>query len=499
MLNPYETLGIPQTATTEEIEDAYQNMLYLHRDELAADPRGPLWRSLNSSWGLLSNPTTRETQDRVIALLANQAQKAPVQKAPTALSPEVAPTQQSSFQIAENVAPAIPAAQPTHPPKQVTQSAPKPANVPQGASDEGNLLRNVKKPVINWQEMDWFNKDYSGFRESIKTLQPGMKKAFFGIIAFFSTVILLAVYADTYDLSWAKGWPVNMVFAIGAGIAWIKYYKYSWSKKKYLVAMGIFTAFVIQSILFGEHEGSSVAMAAILGIISLINIYIGNAAVINFRNWSSINSSRQIIRQKLSAKQIKNTYSWGEVGNLDDAVDKFGAQEIALGAAGEQFTAEFMQELLKIPGTRIFHGLEFPGSFNGDVDHAIINGDKIVFVDSKLWKAGHYRWQWDGVIEREDKNGKTPINSNFHNAVMGYKKKLPEAQIRSKILIYSGSGRPVTVDNSNTEKPHSPSTPVTELTNAQDFFREVGDWFSEGTPGYINKNLVSALYSKLKI
>lgn len=522
MLNPYETLGVSQTATTEEIEAGYQNMLALHHDELVADPKGALWSSLESSRSLLSNPTSRATQDSVIALLANQPPKnpakespvqktpvyeAPVQKVPSKLvsdardilRPQSVPAQQSSFQTVENVAPALPSAQPIHPVKQVTQSAPKVSNVPQDASEEGNLLRNVKKPVINWQEMTWFNRDYSGLRENIKTPHPGLKKGFFGTVAFFTSIFLLAVYADTYDLSWAKGWPVNVVFATVAGIAWIKHCKNPWSgNKKYLALMGVSTAFLVYSILFGKHEGSSVVMAVVLGIISLGTAYLGLGAATNLSRWITIATARQLIRQNLSTKKINNTMSWGQAGNLDNAVDKFGAQEIALGSAGEKFTAEFMQELLKIPGTRIFHGLKFPGSDNADVDHAIINGDKIVFVDSKMWKAGHYRWQWDGVIERKDEKGETPINSNFHTAVIGYSRKLPEAQIRSKILIYSGSGRPVTVDNSNAEKPHSPSAPVTELTDAQEFYREVGDWFSEGKPGYINKKLISALYSNLK-
>lgn len=186
--------------------------------------------------------------------------------------------------------------------------------------------------------------------------------------------------------------------------------------------------------------------------------------------------------------------------DLDDAIDKFGAHAVALGSAGEKFTATFMQELLKIPGTRIFHGLQFPGSENADVDHAIINGDKIVFVDSKLWKAATYKWGWDGLIDRVEEDGtRTSINTNFHRAVLAYQRKMPEAQMRSRIFIYPPGSRPVIVDNSNAVRSDNPNTPVTEMATAQQFYEEVGNWFSEGTPGYVNKNLVSALYSNLQI
>lgn len=507
MINPYEVLGISQTATAEEIEAGYRNMLTLHHDELTANPQGTLWMSIQASRDLLLDPKKRETQDNIIALLAGQPQGSPVKNVPStlandarsALPPQGVPKQQASFQTVENVVSVLPTP-PEYPSKQVPKPAPEVSNAPQGVSNEGNLLRNVKKPVINWQEMNWFNRDYSGLKENIKTLQPGLKKGFFGTVTFFTSIILLAVYAGTYDLPWAKGWPVSMVLAIVAGITWIKQFKKPWwGSKKYLIAMGVFTAFLVYNILAGEHEGSSVAMAVTVGIISLVTTYLGLGAVTNLSRWVSIAQSRRTIRNNLSTKTIKNTMSWGEAGNLDNALDKFGAQAVALGSAGERFSAEFMQELLRIPGTRIFHGLKFPGSIDADVDHAIVNGDKIVFVDSKMWKAGDYRWQWDGVIERKDDSGKTTINSNFHTAVMGYRRMLPEAQMRSHILIYSASGRPVIVDNSNAEQPHSPDAPVTELIAAQEFFQQVGDWFNEGTPGCVNKKLVSALYSNLKV
>lgn len=512
MLNPYETLGVSQNATTEEIEAGYQNMLALHHDELVADPKGVLWSSLESSRSLLMDPKKRETQDNILALIAAIPQKAPAKKTSpqlestevSSLPPQRVPMQQASFEPTENITPVLPPQptykQSTQPTPQSVPKAPEVSHSPTVETNEENLLRNVKKPIINWQDMNWFNRDYSRLHENIKTLQPGLKKGFSGTVAFFLSVFLIAIYAGTYELAWANGWPVNMVFAIVAGITWVNYFKSKWrNKKKYFIAMGLFTAFSVYSILVGEHEGSSVVIAVIVGIISLATTYFGLPAADTLKRWLNIAQSRQNIRKNLSAKEIRNTMSWGEAGNLDDALDKFGAQAVALGSAGERFTAEFMQELLKIPGTRIFHGLKFPGSIEADVDHAIINGDKIVFVDSKMWKAGHYRWQWDGVIERAEDDGENPINSSFHTAVLGYRRMLPEAQMRSHILIYSGSGRPVTVDNSNAEKPYTSDSPVTELIAAQEFFQQVGDWFSEGTPGYVNKKLVSALYSNLKV
>lgn len=369
---------------------------------------------------------------------------------------------------------------------------------PLGNSNDGeDYLKHIAAPVINWNAMRWFNNDYSRFRENITSRQPGLKKGFWGTVGFFVSILLIAVYAGTYPFPQLKGMPVNGVALIFPVLAWFKFFNYSWDKKVYFGCVTAFSLFSVASILFGKHTGSSIVPAVLVALVCALTAYIGLSGANNLSRWMSIVSSRRIIRRKLSVKDIRDTKIWGNVGDLDDAIDKFGARAVALGSAGEKFTAELMEQLLKIPGTRIFHGLEFPGSENADVDHAVINGDKIAFVDSKMWKAGNYRWDWDGVINHEDNGVNTKINTNFHHAVLGYSKKLPEAQIRSHILIHSASGRPVIVDNSKAER--SGKAPVTEMISVQDFFQQIGDWFTEDKPGYVNKTLVSALASKLKV
>jgi hypothetical protein len=510
MQNNYETLGISQDATANEIETGYQKMLELHQEEIAAEPQGIRWCFIQIARDTLldnekrakhdldlaglSAPSQKETPSLVTQVNAPSVPQMPAR--PQASAPPAPPTRRPApaWQTDASTAPVQKPAFPEN--KRKT-----PVTIPEGAEGlvrEKKLLSNIVTPVINWEAMQWFNKDYSRFKEKITVRQPGLAKGFWGSIAFFLSVFLVAVYAGTFPFPQVKGFPLNGLFALIACVFWYKYFNFSWGKKTYLIGLGAFSALSVSSILFGKHEGSSIVLAIVIALVCMGTMYMGLVGAKNASRWTRIQSSRQIIRKKLSTKEIRNTKTWGTAGNLDDAIEKFGAQAVALGLAGEKFTAEFMEKLLKIPGTRIFHGLEFPGSDNADVDHAIINGDKIVFVDSKMWKAGHYRWEWDGVIEQNANGEINRINTNFHHAVVGHAKRLPEAQIRSHILIYSASGRPVTVDNSNMPRPNYRSEPVTEMIAAQEFYEEVGNWFSEGTPGYINKSLVSALYSKLK-
>jgi hypothetical protein len=71
---------------------------------------------------------------------------------------------------------------------------------------------------------------------------------------------------------------------------------------------------------------------------------------------------------------------------------RFRREDIAKGVEGERWTAQALETLLAIPGTRILHGLRFPGSHVADIDHAVINGDRVVYIDSKFWKPGQYQW-----------------------------------------------------------------------------------------------------------
>ena len=72
--------------------------------------------------------------------------------------------------------------------------------------------------------------------------------------------------------------------------------------------------------------------------------------------------------------------------------NRFGKENAAKGVIGERRTALALDALLQIPGTRIFHGLRFPGSRVADIDHAVVNGNRVLFIDSKNWKPGEYRW-----------------------------------------------------------------------------------------------------------
>jgi hypothetical protein len=75
---------------------------------------------------------------------------------------------------------------------------------------------------------------------------------------------------------------------------------------------------------------------------------------------------------------------------LVDTLNRFGENNVSLGLLGEQITATLLTELLEIPAVHIVHGLKFPGSKGADIDHAVVAGNRIALIDSKLWSSGSY-------------------------------------------------------------------------------------------------------------
>lgn len=68
-------------------------------------------------------------------------------------------------------------------------------------------------------------------------------------------------------------------------------------------------------------------------------------------------------------------------GRFDPALAK-------LGQAGEEATAALLADLVtRLPNARVFHGIGEVGPGDVDVDHAVLVGDRVALIDSKMWAA----------------------------------------------------------------------------------------------------------------
>lgn len=75
------------------------------------------------------------------------------------------------------------------------------------------------------------------------------------------------------------------------------------------------------------------------------------------------------------------------------SVGRFG-DKAKIGAEGERRTAQLITAsiLPAIPSARLINGLRWPGSEHADLDHAVIAGNRIALIDSKMWADGVYWW-----------------------------------------------------------------------------------------------------------
>lgn len=65
---------------------------------------------------------------------------------------------------------------------------------------------------------------------------------------------------------------------------------------------------------------------------------------------------------------------FGTPGMVLGAVEKYGRGRVEAGARGEISTSLLLELLLRIPGVAVYHGLQFPGNDDADVDHALSSG-----------------------------------------------------------------------------------------------------------------------------
>lgn len=91
---------------------------------------------------------------------------------------------------------------------------------------------------------------------------------------------------------------------------------------------------------------------------------------------------------------------------LDSHTHNFSESNVNRGIEGEQKTADIVAKFIADTSeTYAFHSLIWPmSSTDADVDHAIVCGNNILFIDSKNWQAkGVYAFNWEGDITLNDK------------------------------------------------------------------------------------------------
>ncbi|GHG58327.1 hypothetical protein GCM10012320_32000 [Sinomonas cellulolyticus] len=130
---------------------------------------------------------------------------------------------------------------------------------------------------------------------------------------------------------------------------------------------------------------------------------------------------------------------FGDPGGIRAAAPRFGAAQTEAGAVGEEATALLLDLVLSIPGTSVFHGMQFPYDDVADVDHAVARGNLVFLIDSKLYRWGTYEWHVRrdrDLIVRADGYG-PPRHNAMHVAAEGYRRLLgAKTEVVPLVLIH---------------------------------------------------------------
>jgi hypothetical protein len=177
----------------------------------------------------------------------------------------------------------------------------------------------------------------------------------------------------------------------------------------------------------------------------------------------------RLARQYLLAHRVDRAFLLETGGRVE--FGKPGAESDQL---AERLTARVIGDyLLRLPGTRVFHGLTRPGSVFADVDHAVLRGRTLVLVESKLWLPGHYEADDDGTIWRNGhlfRGG----SATLPESVAAYRELLPDVDVRGALVVHPSRAGLLSTDVED-------EVEIPPLT-AEELVRTVGAWLAEESP-----------------
>lgn len=450
MANHYDVLGVSHDIEQSEIKRAYLKLTRNYHPDITGDTSGHFFKILTEAYDVLKDEGKRRAYD--IELQNEQ------------------PVYQES------------------PPQQQYQS-----------HDQPNAPVRDSQQRANSQAA-WRSTDYSKIKERIVFKTPGLARGIGYIIAI--SVLLIIHFCIVFATM-----GNTFIFLLGAIVVTIltlhslyAVSKFTASFSDYLKCLAflaitsIGAQFIPNAVpFFGYSKPVNWVSISVLIFIFLGLGFLGRKAVNNLCLWAitkrSYGSSLVIKSKDILSGQI-----WGVPGDLKDAIDKFGAENIEKGEIGEKKTATMMEEILRIPGTKIFHGLKFPRSKTADVDHAILNGNRLILIDSKYWTGGEFSWEAYDLISQKAPGYSRITNrsSHFTFAVEQYRLQFPTLRIDGYIAIHSNNDCPVSVNN-------SVNGAGVRITTPEIMINEIGQMFSEGRDlGAVDRGIMNGMMFSIK-
>lgn len=323
---------------------------------------------------------------------------------------------------------------------------------------------------------NWRHKDYSNLPE-FYTIPPPKPPGYGWTIGYIASSL------------------VNFLFIIPGAIQVIILVFKSIPKRTALIMLGILHGLMnlfLPLLELAEKPSAFGFMALIVGMAwTGLQLFLAGKAI-DARKHNPVQRTRRRLSNDVLDPMLRYKL-FGTPGQVGNAISEFGEARAQAGAKGEIWTAEMLEPLLRIPGTRIFHGMQWLGSDNADVDHIVVNGSKMALIDTKLWSGNSHRFQPNGTILSQGEKMVVRDQLKFPNAVNGYISMYSHSnQVAGWVGVHAPNRQPVTIDNRFNPTPNIP------LVDMNVVVESIGQWFDQNLTGEVKAETITSLVSNLK-
>lgn len=426
----YEVLGVDQDATDNEIRRAYRMQARAtHPDQNPGAPSS-LFVLIQQAYDVLSNPGARAEYDESIGAGASSGRSR---------------GRESSEDTSASQRPEWPA-----------------HNANAMAVGRPELDDLIAAANATWRA-----------RQPGPPPEPSRRRPVFAIAAIaFGLVVMsaLVLAPETREvLSWA--WWVQVLVLVPC--IWIAARGF-WPAMLVPLGLHLLVMGVLLPVVSGADWRGVDGIVFLGELVALVACLAGSVVLARRRR---ARSARTAWPTRARAPERGKVYGKPGAG-LDDAVGKFGHENVSKGVLGEALTGDALWSLIEIPGVDVVHGLVFPSEgSSADVDHAVVCGSRVALLDSKLWAPGHHSWTWDGSIRHAHGTRALDGDTNFPFAVERYSELLDGMNVRGWVVVHTnGDEGKASFDNANAPRAVRMGDPATAL-------REVAEWLVEGYTG----------------
>lgn len=425
----YEVLGVSPDAEVAEIKSAFRKRARKIHPDVAGDEMKSFFLLLQHAQAVLSDPTRRGEYDLSLRGGASSP-------------PHPASDEQRT------------GARPADPYRVVGEQVP--ADVYGGP---------LPREGHDFDRMPWLRTFECVERSSVTITRAGLRRwqiAVIGAVSFLGALVIATAIPVVYLFA-----PVVLV--AGALIWWTRRVPV-----RSLVVLGLLTVPLAGAAVLTAYIQQTAWQWAALGVLGAL---VAVCAAI----WA-VYDLLVVEPQRVRWRDIPTAFSWGIPGeNLASTPSGFSLDATIDGIEGERLTAAEVGYFLgAIPGVRLVNSLAFPGTIgNADVDHAVMCGRRVAFIDSKAWKPAEFALVRGQDAIRVSRGGSWDyFPTHMPTAVQRYRDmlascRLRDVEVRGFIVVHPKSLlKPMRLMDDSSDD-------LVQLVTAQDLIVQLGSWFSD--------------------